>query len=142
MKRSTPMALLAVGTLTVCLLAGCTSVRNSLGTSDSSCYIALPTATGSVGSHSKLIGVHQFTVRSLDQKAPPVFRGLSAGRPSSQHLCVIEFVGTFTRSSVERPFGRASGRLAVVVTEVPSNRLLGTVIFKRPPLQFDHDHIG
>jgi hypothetical protein len=141
-KRPGPLALVAVGALTVCLLAGCTSVRNSLGTSDSSCYIALPTATRSVGSHGKLIGVHQFTVRSLDQKAPPVLREVSAGRPSSQHLCVIAFVGHFTGASVEMPFGGASGRLAVVVTEAPSNRLLGTVIFRRPPLQFDHDHIG
>jgi hypothetical protein len=141
-KRSRSWALLAVGMLTVCLLAGCTSVRNSLGTSDSSCYIALPTATGSVGSHGKLIGVRQFTVRSLHQKAPPVFLALTVGKASSQHLCVIEFVGTFTRSSVEMPFGQPSGRLAVVVTEAPSNRLLGTVIFKSPPLQFNHDHIG
>jgi hypothetical protein len=117
-------------------------VRNSLGTSDSSCYIALPTAARSVGPHSKLIGVHQFTVRSLSHKAPAVFRELVVGKSSSQRLCVIAFVGTFTRSSVEMPFGRMSGRLAVVVTDAPSNRLLGTVIFRNPPLQFEHNHIG
>jgi hypothetical protein len=142
MKGSKSAARLAVCVLTACLLVGCTSVRNSLGTSDSSCYIALPTAARSVGPHSKLIGVHQFTVKSLSHKAPTLYRDLAKGKPSSQRLCVIAFVGTFTRSSVEMPFGRTSGQLAVVVTEAPSNRLLGTVIFLHAPLQFEHNHIG
>lgn len=142
MKGSRLAAGLAMCAVGACLLAGCTSVRNSLGTSDSSCYTALPTAARSVGPHSKLIGVEQFTVRSLSHKAPAVIRSVVAGRASSQRLCVIEFVGTFTPSSVDLPFGRMSGRLAVVVTEAPSNRLLGTVIFRHAPLHLQHDHIG
>jgi hypothetical protein len=32
--------------------------------------------------------------------------------------------------------------VAVVVLAIPSNQLLGTVIFTRAPLQFGHTHIG
>jgi hypothetical protein len=129
-------------TLAMCLLAGCTSARNSLGTSDSSCYLALPSASHAVGPHSKFIGVHQFTLSSLHQKAPKLFHSLPAVKPTSQRVCLIEFVGSFTAASVRKPLGRSSGQLAVVVSEAPSNRLLGTVIFHHAPLNFAHPHVG
>jgi hypothetical protein len=134
-------ALVAVA-LAVCLLAGCTAARNSLGTSDSSCYLALPTAKQAVGPHGKFIGVHQFTLTSLRQKVPELFDSLAAVKPTSQRVCVIEFVGSFTEASVKKPLGKSSGRLAVVVSEAPSNRLLGTVLFHHPPLNFAHSHVG
>jgi len=129
-------------TLAVCLLAGCTSARNSLGTSDSSCYLALPSATRAVGPHSKFIGVHQFTLSSLRQKVPVLFDALTAAKPTSQRVCIIEFGGSFTRASVQKPLGKSSGRLAVVISEAPSNHLLGTIIFHHPPLDFAHHHVG
>jgi hypothetical protein len=134
--------LLVALTLAVCLLAGCTAARNSLGTSDSSCYLALPSAKHAVGPHSEFIGVHQFTLFSLRQKAPRLFDSLTAVKPTSQRVCIIEFVGSFTQASVQKPLGKSSGRLAVVVSEAPSNRLLGTVIFHHPPLNFAHPHVG
>jgi hypothetical protein len=133
---------LVAGVLAVCLLAGCTSARNSLGTSDSSCYLALPSATHAVSPHSRLLGVHQLTLSSLHQKEPALFDALPSVKPTSQRICVIEFVGSFTRATVRKPLGRPSGRLAVVVSEAPSNNLLGTVIFHRAPLDFAHPHIG
>ena len=128
--------------LAVCLLAGCTSARNSLGTSDSSCYLALPSAKRAVGPLSRFIGVHQFTLSSLRQKDPGLFDSLTGVKPTSQRVCIIEFGGAFTQASVQKPFGKTSGRLAVVVSEAPSNRLLGTVIFHHPPLNFAHPHVG
>jgi hypothetical protein len=133
---------LAVATLTVFLLAGCTAARNSLGTSDSSCYLALPSATRAVGSHSKFVGVHNFTLSSLRQKDPKLFDTLVGVRATSQRVCIIEFAGSFTQASVNKPLGRPSGRLAVVVVEAPSNHLVGTVIFHHPPLAFAHPHAG
>jgi hypothetical protein len=129
-------------TLAVGLLAGCTAARNSLGTSDSSCYLALPSAKYAAGPHSKFIGVHQFTLSSLRQKVPRLFDSLTAVKPTSQRVCIIEFVGSFTQASVQKPLGESSGRLAVVVSEAPSNHLLGTVIFHHPPLNFAHPHVG
>ena len=133
---------LVAGVLAVCLLAGCTSARNSLGTSDSSCYLALPSATRAVGSHSKFVGVHNFTLSSLRQKDPKLFDTLVGVRATSQRVCIIEFAGSFTQASVNKPLGRPSGRLAVVVLEAPSNHLVGTVIFHHPPLAFAHPHAG
>ena len=129
-------------TMAVCLLAGCASARNNLGTSDSSCYLALPSAKRAVGPNGKFIGVHQFTLSSLRQKDPRLFDSLTGVKPTAQRVCIIEFGGSFTRASVQKPLGKASGRLAVVVSEAPSNRLLGTVILHHPPLDFAHPHVG
>lgn len=135
-------ASLVATTLALCLLAGCTSARNSLGTSDSSCYLALPSAKHAVGPRSTFIGVHQLTLSSLRRKEPRLFGFLTGVKPTSQRICVIEFGGSFTHASVEKPLGRSSGRLAVVISEAPSNYLLGTVIFHHPPLDFAHPHFG
>jgi hypothetical protein len=124
----------------VCLLAGCTSARTNLGTSDSSCYLALPAATKAVGPHSRFIGVHLFTLASLQKRAPRLFDALPSQPASSQRVCALGFVGTFTKTSVSMPLGLDSGSVAVVISKTPSNQLLGTVIFTQEPIRFGHSH--
>jgi len=126
--------------LAACLVGGCASARSNLGTSDSACYLALPSATQAVGPHSRFIGVHLFTLASLRKRAPRLFDALPAQPASSQRVCALAFVGTFTKASVTKPLGLASGSVAVVVSETPSNQLLGTVIFDETPLRFGHSH--
>ena len=126
--------------LAVCLLAGCTSARSNLGTSDSSCYLALPAAAKAVPPHSRFIGVHLFTLASLKKNAPHLFDALPSEPVSSQRVCAIAYSGTFTKTSVTKPFGLASGSFAVVVSKTPSNQLLGTVIFNHTPIRFGHSH--
>jgi len=126
--------------LALCLLGGCTSARINLGTSDSSCYLALPAATKAVPPNSRFIGVHLFTLASLKKNAPRLFDALPSEPASSQRVCALAFVGTFTKTSVTKPFGLASGSVAVVVSKTPSNQLLGTVIFNRTPIRFGHSH--
>jgi hypothetical protein len=130
------------GVLLAAGLTGCTSTRNSLGTSDNSCYLALPTASAAVHAHGRLLGVHLFTLSSLRTTAPHLYTDLSAGHVPPQKVCVVAYSGTFTRASVAKPLGRSSGKLAVVVSETPSNKLLGTVIFLKAPLHFGHPHLG
>jgi hypothetical protein len=124
------------------LLAGCTTARSSLGTSDSSCYLALPTATAATGSHGHLLGVQRDSLSALRKQAPHLLRDLATRDPGSESVCVIAFTGRFTAGSVSKPRGRASGHLAVVVSSTPGNHLLGTVIFTRAPLHFGHSHAG
>jgi hypothetical protein len=139
-------ARLAVGlvtiTLVACLLGSCTAARSNLGTSSSSCYLALPAATKAVGSQGRLLGVRLYSMKALRQKSPQLFKIPAREHNSRQRVCVIEFVGHFTNTSVSKPLGRPSGRLAIVALEAPSNQLLGTVILDHPPLQFGHSHIG
>lgn len=124
------------------VLAGCSSARSSLGTSDSSCYLALPTATKAIGGHGRLLGVHLFTLTSLRHRSPHLFKALALGHDGSERVCVVAFSGVFDQATVSHPRGRSSGRLAVVVATTPGNELLGTVIFTRAPLHFGHPHIG
>jgi len=124
------------------LLLGCTSARSNLGTSDSSCYVALPTATRAVGSHGRLIGVHLSTVATLRRQAPRLFDGLWHSPAPGQRVCVVAFAGSFTTATVSQPLGRPSGSVAIAVLTFPSNQLLGTVIVLRPPVRFGHSHFG
>ena len=132
-----------VGCLLVAtVVAGCTTARSDLGTSVSSCYLALPTATKAVGGHGHLLGVQRFTVGRLQQQVPTLYRDLTSRPSSGKGVCVVAFSGMFHASSVSAARGRRSGRLAVVVSTTPGNHLLGTVIFARPPLRFGHTHAG
>lgn len=140
-RRGPRRAALAVLIVAV-LAAGCTSARSNLGTSDSSCYLALPSAVKAVGSHARLIGVHLFTLGKLKREAPRLQREFSPQLRSGEKVCVLAFSGQFTPSSVSKGRGLPSGTVAVVVVATPSNRLLGTVVLRRVPLRFTHSHIG
>jgi hypothetical protein len=139
--RPSLVARLLVGCLVAALLsAGCTSARADLGTSDSSCYLSLPAATKAVGPHSRLLGVHLFTLDELRTKAPKLYAQI-APHHTTQRVCVMAFSGHFTSDAVSMPHGRSAGPVAVAVLSSPSNHLLGTVIFKQLPLRFAHSHI-
>jgi hypothetical protein len=123
-------------------VAGCTSARSNLGTSDNSCYLALPSASNAVGAHGRLLSVDLFTLTALRERAPQLFTALGTKHASPQRVCVVTFVGKFNKTSVLDPLGSSSGRLAVVVLATPSNQLLGTVIFTGASLHVGHTHIG
>jgi hypothetical protein len=124
------------------LAAGCTTARSDLGTSDSTCYRAIPAATKAVKGHGRLLGVQRSSLGTLRRLAPDLSRDVSAGHAPSEAVCVIAFSGRFTSASVLEPRGRSSGRLAVVVTTTPADHRLGTVVFSRPTLHFGHLHAG
>ncbi|HVA08111.1 MAG TPA: hypothetical protein VNG12_15345 [Acidimicrobiales bacterium] len=121
---------------------GCTTARTNLGTSDSSCYLALPAATKAVEGHGHLLGVKLFTLAGLRKEAPRLYSLVLDGQPKSERVCVAAFSGNFRNDNVSHPLGRPSGHLAVVVTATPTNKLLGTAIFLQVPLRFGHSHIG
>jgi hypothetical protein len=120
------------------VVAGCTTARSDLGSSDSSCYHALPTAFTAIHRKGHLLEVQQLTMGTLQRQAPHLYRDLKTQSSSNKRICVIAFSGTFDSGSVSLPKGRHSGRLAVVVSTTPENHLLGTVILARPPLRFGH----
>jgi hypothetical protein len=124
------------------LLAGCSAARSNLGTSESACYLAIPTASQALGGHGRLAGVHLFTGSSLRHQIPHLFGRLTVAHPGSQRLCVFEYTGSFTAASVSAPVGSPEGRFAVVVVTTPANHLLATVVLDHPPYRFEHTHIG
>ncbi len=123
-------------------VSSCTSARSNLGTSDSSCYLALPAATKAVHSTGKLVGVQRSTLASVEKGFPRFADALHAAGGSGQRICLFAFSGEFSMQSVSKPRGRSDGKVAVVVLSTPTNRLLGTVIMSRAPLRFGHPHIG
>jgi hypothetical protein len=133
-------ALAAVLVLVASLLAACSSARIDVGTSDESCYLALPTAAKAVGGHGHLEGVRKYTLSSLRTVAPRLYGRLSDDVPGKQPICVAGYTGHFTRAEVSKPLGRAAGTLAVAVVTTPANKLLGTLILSKLPVRFQHTH--
>ena len=134
-------ALAAAFVLAASLLASCSSARTDLGTTDESCYLALPTAAKAVGGHGHLEGVRKLTFASLHAAAPRLYRRLAHQAGDKQAVCVAGYTGHFEASEVSKPLGHPSGTLAVAVVTTPGNKLLGTLILTRIPVRFLHTHL-
>lgn len=121
------------------VLASCSSVRNDLGTGNSSCYMALPAASAAVHHRGHLHGVRLESTTALRTRAPLLYQAATA---EDQHsVCLVAFTGRFTRAEVLRPAGQATGDLAVVELGYPDHRVLQTLLFTRQPVPFGHSHI-
>lgn len=137
----------------VCSLvtAACTSARNTLGTSSSSCVDALPVAATAVGGRGSFAGVRLVNVTKLDRKVPavtPTLRTLLQERAGRQlgNVCVVAYTGSFTLDQVQDPLGTApaggTGRYAIVVVQFPGNELLATFVRATEPFSFRHGGLG
>ena len=122
------------------VVAGCSAVHESLGTSDAPCYIALPTATAAVRQSGHLAGVRLMKVSSLPY--PRIETALRHAGVDSGRVCLVAFTGTFSSTSVSHPSGRQSGHLAMVLLRYPSGKLVATVVLRRLPVHFGHSHVG
>ena len=131
-------ALVAVVVLSAAVLVSCSTARTDVGTSDESCYLALPTAAKAVGGHGHLAGIHKFSQGSLKTLAPRLERSFQDKVPRGQSVCLAAYTGHFTRAQAMKPIGRLAGTVAVAAVTSPGNELLGTVILARIPLRFQH----
>ncbi len=120
------------------LLTACSAARTGQGTSDESCYLALPTAAKAVGGHGHLAGVRKFTLASLHGVAPRLYRFLVDNLPKHQDVCIAAYSGHFTSAMLSKPLGRSTGTLAVAVVTTPGNELLGTLLLRKIPVRFQH----
>ncbi len=141
--RGRAVAAAALAVAAAIALAGCTSVRNDLGTADSGCYVALPTASSAVGGAGRLLGVRLEGVPALKADSALLYRAaVSAVGPKVHRVCLVAFTGRFSATKVARPVGGFYGRVAVVELEYPDNRLLATLLVGRDSLPFGHSHLG
>jgi hypothetical protein len=133
-------SLAAVFVLAATLLASCSTARSDFGTTDASCYLALPTAAQAVGGHGHLEGVRKYTLSNLRIVAPRLYSRLANDVSKKQGVCIAGYSGHFTASEVSKPLGHPSGTLAVAVVTTPANKLLGTLILTKLPVRFQHTH--
>jgi hypothetical protein len=136
--RLAPLAVALV--LAATLLASCSTARSDFGTTDASCYLALPTASRAVGGHGHLEGVRKYTLSSLRSVAPRLYSRLADDVSKKQAVCIAGYSGHFTSSEVSKAMGQPSGTLAVAVVTTPGNRLLGTLVLTKLPVRFQHTH--
>lgn len=126
------------GLLMATSLAACSSARSGQGTTDESCYLALPTAAKAVGGLGHLSGVRKFSLSGLHGVAPRLYGQLVNHVPKGQSVCLAAYTGNFSASAVTKPLGDRTGRLAVVVVTRPGNEVLGTLILTKVPVRFQH----
>jgi hypothetical protein len=120
------------------VLAGCSSARTDVGTTDESCYLALPVAAHAIGGHGHLAGVRKYSLNGLKGIAPHLYAYLAPRLPKGQSVCLAAYTGHFTGADVQKPVGRAVGTLAVPVVSVPGKQLYATLILTHIPVRFQH----
>jgi hypothetical protein len=112
-------------------IAACAAPRNTLGTSASPCFRALPTARTAVHQQGRFVGVRRVTgrrLRELFHTTPP------AGR----EFCVVGFSGPFRPDQVDHAVGTSSGKYAVVVVTLRGTSALQTFLVDRLPTRLRH----
>ncbi len=123
-------------------LTGCTSARNTLGTSASPCFEALAVAEDAVHGRGTFAGVRAMSLDAFGQDI--ALRAELAARFGKKvnGICVVSYRGLFRLRQVERPLGPPPpggvGHYAIVIVSKPQNRLLGTVVRLSQPLRFGH----
>jgi hypothetical protein len=120
------------------LLTACSAARSGQGTTDETCYLALPTAAKAVGGHGHLAGVRKYSLTGLRGAAPRLYGQFVNDVPKGQNVCIAAYTGHFTATNVSKPFGDTSGTIAVAVVTTPGNRLLGTLLLAKLPVRFQH----
>ncbi len=139
-RLASRLAVLFALVLAGSVLAACSSARSDVGTTDESCYQAIPVAAQAVGGHGHLAGVRRYTLGNLHGLAPRLADRLADELPKGQGVCLVAYSGHFEASQVTKPLGRTSGPLAVAVVTSPDKKLLGTLILERIPVRFGHTH--
>jgi hypothetical protein len=126
----------AAGLLVVVLVAGCGGARNTLGTSASACYRALPGAKQAVSNKGRFVGVKKFPASTLQKRLPNDTR--LAGLPGKESLCVFAFRGKFQPSDVPRAPVRGQGPFAVVALTLNRPHVVAAFILDHLPGRFQH----
>ena len=70
--------------LAATLLTACSAARTGLGTTDESCYLALPTAAKAVGGHAHLAGVRKYSLAGMKSRGAPALRPAGQGCPQGK----------------------------------------------------------
>jgi hypothetical protein len=114
------------------LAAACAAPRNTLGTSSSTCFRAIPTAKAAVHHKGKLLGVRRMHRDTVARVLPAV------GTVRPRDVCVVGFRGPYRSDEVDAPGPGPSGRYALVVVSHRGTTLLKTVLADRLPLRLGH----
>jgi hypothetical protein len=120
--------------LASCGLASCGGARNTLGTSASACYRALPGAK--VSNKGNIVGVRKFPVSSLQKRVPndPQLAKL----PPRESLCVFAFRGKYQATDVPQAPVRKEGSFALVALTLNRPHVVAAYILDQLPGRFRH----
>ncbi len=126
-RAALALALVVIGAMAT----GCAAPRNTLGTSASPCFRALPTAEAAVHHQGRLIGVR----RMSRERVHDLFH---AEPPPGKEFCLVGFSGPFRPEAVEHPAGTAAGKYAAVVVTLRGTTALQTFLVDRLPTHLRH----
>ncbi len=130
--------------LVVCALSlgACTSVRNTLGTRDSTCFRVLPEARNAVGRAPRFEGVRALSAGALLEATKRHSIAVPAAIEHALHkaTCLVAFAGRFNLRSVLRAWAPRPGpyNVAIVVVIQATTKVVATALLARMPFRFRH----
>ncbi len=113
------------------LTAACAAPRNTLGTSASPCFRALPTAEAAVHHHGRFVGVRRVSHTRLAEL-------FHTQPPPGKDFCLVGFSGGFRPEQVDHAVGTNPGRYAAVVVTLRGTTALQTFLVDSLPTHLRH----
>jgi hypothetical protein len=113
----------------------CGGARNSLGTTATPCFRAVPGAKDAVHSKGRLVGVRRVSTSTLQRRIPSN-QQLAAVR--DRQLCVFAFRADYHAGDVPAATNQDHGQYAVVALTIKNPRVVAAVLVDRLPTRFRH----
>ena len=120
-------------------LAGCGGARNTLGTSASVCFKALPGAIDATHKQGRLVGVRRIKASVLQSRLPEDHQLASV--PPGDELCVFAFKGDYHPGEVTGAPPAASGPYAVIALTIRRPKEVAAFVLQRLPTRFAHNQV-
>jgi len=124
-----------VAVVAVVTLAACGGRSQSLGTTSSACFHALPTAATSIGHKGKLVGIRLVAPVGRLLLRVPQLRGIGPGK-----VCLVVFSGQFGPTNVAAPLDTRTGGYVIVVVPPDGSHVVTSIVVTKLPVAFNHPH--
>lgn len=137
MTRPPRLVAAAIAVAVIIGAGACAGGRNTLGTSASPCFRALPLAQTAVHEQGHLVGVRRVSTTTLRGrlKSNPKVQALP-----NQELCVFAFHGSYAPGRVAGATNTASGHYAIVAVTSRHPMVVATAVVDKLPTRFTHLH--
>lgn len=115
----------------------CAGARNTLGTSASPCFRALPLAQAAAHDQGRLVGVRRVNTSALKGrlKDDPKVQAVP-----NQELCVFAFRGSYPPGQVDGASNTKPGHYAVIVVTSKHPGVVVAFVTDKLPTRFAHLH--
>jgi len=131
------LAAAAVAAVVTIGAVACGGARNTLGTSASPCFRALPLAQTAVHDQGRLVGVRRVNASTLKARLK---NNAKLQALPNQELCVFAFRGNYAPGKVDGASNTKPGHYAIIAVTSKHPLVVAVAVVDTLPTRFAHLH--